>query len=927
MRWVVLVATWSSFFVWSTLGSAQSAPETNNAASAEEEIVVTGTRIRRSAFSASAPVDVIGQSQLQQSGVTNLADVVTNLTSSQGSGYQGAGNSTTASSGTVAVNLRGLGTGSTLVLLNGRRLVPSGAGTSQHFGDLSVIPLAAVDRIEVLKGGGAAVYGADAVGGVVNIVTRRNWEGARVDVNGQSTTRYDQRDLTVSGAWGASSERSRLLVSMSHLDRSELTAEDRDFTAGTTISEQGNPGTFIVPGLDPSDPTHIRYPDPGCASAPGSAVVPQMVNGVATANATCTMDFGPFRSMLGNLQRTNLFGSAEYDVSDYVTTFGEVLASRMRTDGISSPSYPALPLLYVPADHVDNPFGLPAVFLGRPLGAASGPTRNTASDDTLRVLAGIKGRFSPHSPNTLLSQWQWEAVVSYGVSTYASSIADNLREPLQAALFRCSDPSNLAGCFNPFYSAIDGTGTTNSDAVIASFAGTYHYITEHSLQTYDLNLTGPILGLPWGDIGLAFGGQLRRESRSTDADHDAEQERYGFLLGNSDGSAKRSIHSGYLEVLVPLYYGLDLQGALRVEHYSDIDSTAMSPFAGITFNPAQMLGQDQAPNLLRQFRFKAQATSAFRAPTVFQSAPVYSIIPTTLTVAGAAAPIYIPVQSFGNPDLEPERALVLSAGLDWRPISDLSLTVEFWSYRYGNRIVTESAAQAIATDENLRTQGGSNPQVIRDATGNIERVQVSNVNIDGTVITRGLDFGAQFTITGASFGGQTHSWGALTLGAHGTFTMSYSFPEIEAGPRTIAGTYPLKSLPPLHCKKGRCEAAGSRNVKNFAPPLPRLRLNLPVHWEFAGNAITLIGHYTSGIEDDNEVDNAGNLGEVAALFTLDAQYAYRLSDVVGESLELTVGVFNLLDQAPPRASEISGYEPLLYDPRQRMMYAKLTGQF
>ena len=156
--------------------------------SAAEEMVVTGSRLKQvSSFSAAAPVQVMDRKELEQTGATNIADVVTYLTVAQGSGSQGAGSQ---SFGTVSINLRGLGEGATLVLLNGRRLPLSGAYNpkGQQFVDLATIPLVAVERVEILKGGASAIYGSDAVAGVINIITRKNFDGARLELDGQTTT-------------------------------------------------------------------------------------------------------------------------------------------------------------------------------------------------------------------------------------------------------------------------------------------------------------------------------------------------------------------------------------------------------------------------------------------------------------------------------------------------------------------------------------------------------------------------------------------------------------------------------------------------------------------------------------------------------------------------------------------------------------------
>lgn len=911
-----------SVVVASSDGDVMVAGESEVAATESEPMIVTGSRIRRpTSFAPAASVDIVDRAQLERTGATNMADVVAGISAAQGSGYQGGGDVSTVSAGTVAVNLRGLGTGATLVLVNGRRLVPSGAGTDQVFADLSVIPLAAVERIELLKGGGSALYGADAVGGVINIITRKNWEGARAEVDTQSTTKFDQNDVTVSGGLGVSSDRGRATVAFSYFRRTELTADERDFSRGKSISIQGSPGTYY----DLTNLAAPRFADPGCMNAEDSMVVTAPSAG-ATPSRTCAFDFRKYVSLFGNLNRTNIFANAEYDLTPHSTVFAEVLASRMRADGISSPSYPLPQLPIVPANHVDNPFGRPVLWLGRPLGSANGPVRNAATDDTMRLVSGVKGDFEGVASGSFLETWGWELFGSWGVSRYSQLIEDNLREPLQTALNSCSNPADLSRCFNPFYSAIDGTGTPNSQAVINSFSGTYVFATEHTLHTYNAGLNGQLFKLPGGEVGMALGGEVRREWRTTQVDHDGELERYGFLIGARDAKAQRNVYSGYLEVLWPFLRGLEVQTAVRVEHYNDIDTTTPSPFAGVTLTPADLVGKERVSSFLRKLQLRGSVTQAFRAPTVYQSRPGYSIIPTQLTVAGGALR-FIPVQGFGNPKLDPERALVASAGLSWQPIDALLLNTEFWSYAYRDRIVLENAQQAVTSDESLMISGQRDPRVVRDATNNIERVRVQLQNFKGSITTRGLDFGATLNLGSTTVRSMREAWGAFSLGFQGTYTLTYDFPRAQAGERIIPNTTPTQALPPPSCGRTSCEAAGSRNVKNFAPPIPRWRLSFPVSYAHGGHTAGVITRYISKLTDDNDIRSTGTLGTLDPWVTVDLQYGYAFKVRGDREIVARVGLYNVFDAAPPTAVENAGFEPLVYDPRGRMAYAKLSGRF
>jgi iron complex outermembrane receptor protein len=898
------------------------------------EMIVTGSRIKRSSeLARSAPVQIIDRKQLERTGATNAADVVSQLTAAQGSGYQGAGsplNQGSGAVGTVLVNLRGLGSGATLVLLNGRRLVPTGGGGgTETFSDLSVIPLAAIERVEVLKGGGSAIYGADAVAGVVNVITRSSFDGVRVEVDGQTTTRMDQRDLTLSGSWGAKSEHGRLMIATSYFRRSPMNSDKRENGRVANVDQSGNPATFIIPGFDPATPMRTRFIDPACSMVPGSEVRHPIANGMELPDEICTFNYSTFQSVLPKLERANLFASAAYDISNHTTFFSEFLFNRTRSDNLTTPAYSIPPpFLVVPANHIDNPFGRDASVLGRPLGAAYGAQHNPYGDDTYRVVVGLRGDFADVAKESFAESWEWELTASWGTSRYVSLVPDTLKANLQAAVNSCSDPSNLSNCFNPFYSSVDGTGTPNSKAVIDRFFGMLEGITDHSLATYNGTLSGSLFPLPGGDAGFAVGGEIRHESRMSQLDNDANQQRYSFIVGNTDAFAKRDIFSGFLELRWPLYHGVELQTAGRIEHYTDIGETTPSPFAGLTLVPAEIFGRENTAPVFQRLQLIGQATWAFRAPSLYQAYPGFAILPISLQIPGAPVPVFTPVQAFGNPDLKPETALIFSGGLKWQLIDELSVLLEYWDYKYKNRIAIESSQQALANDVNLMATGGSDPRIVRDPmTRAIQRVQVTQRNIDGSVRTNGIDFGTTFTLTGATLGGGVNDFGALSVGVEGTLTLSYTFPIAIAARRTIPNTSPAMTLPALHCGAKECEAVGSRNYQTFAPPLPRWKFNIPIGWTMNGHSVTVMGHYLSSIEDDNAIGPDGSVGRLPAQMIFDAQYGYTIKDWIGKELAMRIGVYNVFDTLPHQTRDLNGFESLLYDPRGAMAYAKVSATF
>jgi iron complex outermembrane receptor protein len=891
-----------------------------------DEIIVTGTRIRRqSAFAPSAPVEVIDRKQLEFIGAKNLGDVVNYLTIAPGSVTAGA---------TQNINLRGLGAGATLILLNGRRMNPSAGGIVEHTGDYSTVPLAAVERVEILKGGASAIYGSDAVGGVVNIITRKNWDGVRIELDGEATQNFDWDQEIASIAFGATNERARLTGAISYSRSTQLLSSERDFTEidwdsmpiQGNASAQGFPGTFLI--------SASGMADPDCAQAPNSRVI------MGAFGPTCYFDFREFRSLLGNSDRAAAFANGEYDITNHTTLYAELGVSRIRGDSISSPAFPIPPPLpIVPADHVDNPFGVSVSYLGRPLGAEHGGAITAADDDTFRTAVGIKGDLEGAAEGSFLESFTWDVFATFGISRYRLAVPDTLRERFQEALNSCSDPRDLSGCFNPFYSSILGTGTPNSDEVIASFSGTQVAMTDHALQTYNAGMSGELFELPGGDLGIAFGGEIRHERRASELDHDANEEAYGFLLGNSDAEVDRDVHSGYLELVWPFYDGIEVQTAGRLDHYTDIDQTELSPGAGLTLVPAEIGGRENAPEALRKLQLRGHIARSFRAPTIYQSFPGFSTLPSLLTVPGTTSARFLPVRSSGNPDLTPERALAVSGGLLWSPHEMVGLTADLWYFNYEQRIAAQSAAGILADDyaDDMIINDSADPNpavgpIIDPLSGEISGVRTQQQNFDG-VITSGLDFGLVFRVHGGNLGGSKDDFGTISLGTDGTYTFTYLIPQRDATQRVlpVGGTEPPPDCDrysdPYEAQDGvYCDEVGKRNETNFAPLLPRLSMNFPLTWSFKGHMASFIGHFTTGVKDDNAAaTNAdGSFDEIDAWLTFDVQYGYKLDDTVGKALTLRVGCENLLDAEPSKATGLDGF---IGDPRGRVLFAKLIQEF
>jgi outer membrane receptor protein involved in Fe transport len=264
--------------------------------------------------------------------------------------------------------------------------------------------------------------------------------------------------------------------------------------------------------------------------------------------------------------------------------------------------------------------------------------------------------------------------------------------------------------------------------------------------------------------------------------------------------------------------------------------------------------------------------------------------------------------------------------VQWSLQKLLRVSADFWYYDFIDRIQSEGAQNLV----DMWAAQGMPPSTKVEydpVTKMVTQVFATQVNVPGSVITYGIDFGATLGIDGGTFGGSPDSFGRFNLGVQGTYTLSYTVPRARAsmGQRgDCDGTD----------DDSRCELVGARNadtaLTGSPPSLPRLKLNIPLTWSAGVHSVTAIGHVTSGVKDEvvSDPGTYSNGGKIPEWVTLDLQYGLTLEDLIGKVLTLRVGIENLLDKRPPYPNGSAvGYLADLHDPRGRMFYAKLGAEF
>ena len=422
----------------------------------QKKVVVTGSFIATETdpFDSASPISNVGPEAFADSGILTSSELVRTLPYNTGSENQADALTQGNNVGTANVNLRGLGVGSTLVLVNGRRQTVSGATTNRGdtFVDLNTLmPQIMIGNIEVLKEGAAATYGSDAVAGVVNFRTRDDFEGLEIRGDYQFTTRDDDHATqSIAAIFGSQGENTSVVGALTYYTADGLLLRERPDFPNATLSTFGNPGSYLP--LDPVTftPTGGFQPDPVCGG-------PENPEGINTGSL-CVFDFGDNYSLVPEQDRFQAYLVADQKIADGHNAFFEVGYTTADYEGGYSTSFPNLNFNLIQANHPGNPFGVPVLWRGRPIGnngLTPGDNRaiGTFSDETYRVVAGAEG-------DLLDSGWNYTAAYTFSRDNRNAQVPDQIASRLDFALNGLGGPDcnplsgtpGQGGCqyYNPF---------------------------------------------------------------------------------------------------------------------------------------------------------------------------------------------------------------------------------------------------------------------------------------------------------------------------------------------------------------------------------------------------------------------------------------------------------------------------------------------
>ena len=638
-----------------------------------ETFELTGSRIPRADTEGLAPLTLYSREDIDRSGATTITGFFRDVVFTS-AGIIDEQFTQGFAPGTAGIDLRGLGVNRTLVLLDGRRLpvYPFGQEGTQSFVDINAIPLAAIERIEVLKGGASAIYGADAVAGVVNLITRKGTEGFAGTVQLGTTDKWDGEEGYLSAVAGKDWGQTNATVVVDYLNRQAVMARDRDLTSSANgpIDDRsflGRPGTWIPlsSGLPQAD-----------ANCPADRII---TNGPASF---CSYDFAPWATLIPETERLGLLGNLEHEFKDGLSLFARAMYSYSYSERDLAPTNNAPDLFFVSDANPTNPLGENMVVLYRM--EELGPRRDEFENMTYNLLTGFSG---------YVGSWDWEAALGYGrvdakivgVNGYAAA-AD-----LQAAVD--DGTLNLFGD-SPAFDPNSVSYRTNRDG-----QSEHYYI--------DAKATGEVFEMATGPVQMAVGAEIRREEFYDRFDELTES---GAILGVGGVSAEgdRNLQSAFAEFAVPATEQIELALAGRFDHYSDFGSTA-NPMLGLRWQPRS------------DFLLRASGGTGFKAPALHE---LYSgdILGFESLIDNGTLVSDVPTTITGNPDLEAEESQSVNLGFVWDITRHWDLGVDGW-YLKVDHAVTNNPQYILNNESQF-------PELVeRDGMGNLVSISSPFKNI------------------------------------------------------------------------------------------------------------------------------------------------------------------------------------------------------
>jgi iron complex outermembrane receptor protein len=863
---------------------------------AKERIEVTGSNIKRVEGEGALPVTVITREEIDRSGATTAMELLNLVSANSSLGNVSIANTigSLTFSGQTA-SLRGLQGGRTLVLINGKR-VNGFAGEIQGVQgvNLAVIPFSAIDRVEILKDGASAVYGSDAIAGVINFILRSDYRGAEASAYYGAPTRSGGGDVekyAASAGFGdLSRDRYNFFISGSFDKNHNLEQVDRNFSNTSVRLDLGLLG--VSSNTFPGNITTGGIQVPGSPNCAPSVFVPEL--------GGCFYDPSADRGvqMIPDQKTTNFFASGKFQLTNNWQIYGTGLYSKDENNFQIQPVPISNLFFYGPNGDIPSTVEIrpTSPFYPTALATAAGVNgqvlnvryrayenghRNTTdTNEGWQIVAGTKGSFG-----------RWDVDASYTYAEGKTKQVLNGGFPLYSLLL----PLLNSGRVNLF-----GTNTAaiQQELAATNFIGEV-FSGKSSNEGLQGKISGEIMNLPNGPLAMAVGAEGRKEKLTqTPAPVLASGDLSGFGGNVLPISADRDVTAIYGELNIPIFKTLEANVAIRSDDYSDFGRTT-NPKVSLRWQPS------------REILLRASYGQGFLAPSLYQ---LFTPQINGVSAPGTSDPIRCPITNDtgldcntqfplvfgGNPNLNPEESEQATFGVVWEPTNQWSFSADYFKIRLNNAITNGIPVATILGDlgqyGNLVTRGPSTP-ANPNLPGRITGIQQTYINL-GSVHIEGIDLEAHFK---------------APRGKYGRFRLDMS------------GTYYIRN------DSQNTDGSYTGFVSNqfggvTTGVLPRFKSYTAVGWDSGPWTATLANTYQSGYVDVS-TDGNGDLRRVSTLSLWDLQGTYTGL----KGFTFTLGVKNVLDTNPPQTNQQNsfqvGFDPSYYDPRARFVYGQVKYEF
>jgi iron complex outermembrane recepter protein len=840
----------------------------------DDRIVVEASRILDSGLDLDIPTKVIDREQIQASGASTITDLLKLVTQ-----QPFVLSELQLGDGTQFADLRGLGFDTTLVLVNGRRTIATASSLSFNAFDLNSIPLAIVERIEIVSDSTSARHGADAIGGVFDIILRDDVPEPTLDIDyGAAAGGAVERHAALSAS--GSSKRAHGTVVFDYFDRGPLLGRERDRWVDQDFTRFGGMD-WRSPTASPGNVSSIAFTNlPGLpssfASIPafgaGSSLIP--ADFLPTAGQRSQESLYRYNSVLYEGTRKGVMAQGEYRLTPGVSAFGEFLY--VDRDNTREVEPPALAGVIVPAINPYNPFheDVRVDTLMKDLG----PRLSMRSAEMHRVVAGGRGR---------AREWDWEISLHNSQDDDITVRTNELDQARVAAALAATDTDHALNVFG-------GSGA-NSPQLLASL------LAEPALSRFMTAATqaiayagGPLFSIPEGHVAAIVGGEWREEHVQYDIAAPADLE----------GSHDRSVTAAFTEVRVPLVgpsakvpamHELSLIVSGRLDRYSDVGDS-LNPQYALIWRPISTL------------TLRSSFADSFRPPSLFDLHMPLVQVPVPTADPARNGEFALPIWAAGgNRDLQPSNANSFTTSVLFAPLgrAGLRIAANYWRIRTANTVGVPSAARLLAAEDRFpgRIIRGepSAADLAAGLPGPLQMIDVTRLNF-GSIRTSGADYSVSFALDTQR--------GRFMPSLSATWVHDFVTSDLIDGPGiTRVG------------------------VANLQGSIARWKAAAGMAWSRQGIGVSGALRYVPSYDD---VDIFGHRSgrEVHSQSLIDLQLSLDLGEMASHDspwsgFEIRAGCMNLFDEEPPFAEVglLGGYDTSQGDLRQRFAYLKLAKKF